>query len=280
MFWFPSFFQSLASIFVYGKHLELVSINLERGRLFIETYDEIAIPFLFVLIPLCKKRWQKVAVFLLFGAIVIPSFLSNFRSRILMFAFAFLASFFFLSTKKIASRVSFLISSLIIIYFTATLLSSVLGFSFVDRFALRHEREDVMTIESRSDHIKESAEMGLAFPFTGIGLGNYYEYLSVSKTNSASVFGWVKKEMAIASTSPHNIFAQIVSETGVISLLFYVGMLGFFARNDSKLLFKNKTSDITKSFVISFWALFLYSVFNPSTTFEYNALFWILRGMI
>ena len=280
MFWSPNLFRSLGEIFVYSGHLELVSINLERFRMFIETYDEIAIPFIFLLITIAKKRWQKLSVILLFLMVVAPSLLSNFRSRVLMLAVALIASFVLLQGKKIVPKLSLLASFLAISFLSIVLLNSFFGFSIIDRFALENEREDVRTISLRGRNIGESAEMGLAYPLFGVGLGNYYDHLPFSQKAKQSIFGWVRKEAEIASTNPHNIFAQTVAETGIVSLLFYVGILIYFAREDFRTMSARRASLLRKSFIISFWTLFIYSIFNPTTTLTYNTMFWVLRGMI
>jgi len=280
MFWSPNLFRSLGEVFVYSGHLELVSINLERFRMFIETYDEIAIPFIFLLITTTKKRWQKLSVLLLFLMIAAPSLLSNFRSRVLMLAVAFIASFVFLQGKKIMPKLSLLASFLAVGFLSIALLNAFFGFSIIDRFALEDEREDVKTISLRGRNIGESTEMGLAYPLFGVGLGNYYDHLPFSQKAKQSIFGWVRKEAEIASTNPHNIFAQTLAETGIASLLFYVGILIYFAREDFRIMSARRASLLRKSFIISFWTLFIYSIFNPTTTLTYNTMFWVLRGMI
>ena len=280
MFWSPSLFQSLGGVFVYSGHMELVNINLERFRMFIETYDEITIPFIFLLITGVKQRWQKISVIIVFLMIVAPSLLSNFRSRVLMLAVAFLASFVFLQGKKIMPKLSLLASLVAVGFLSVYLLNSLFGFSIVDRFALEDEKEDVNTISLRGRNIDMSTDMGLAYPSLGVGLGNYYDHLPFSQKAKQSIFGWVKKEAEISSTNPHNIFAQTVAETGIFSFIFYFGFIAIFAYEDTQILFKKKRSPIQKAYVISFWALFIYAVFNPTTTLNYNTIFWVLRAMI
>ena len=279
MFFSPSFFKRLGENFIYFGHLELVNINLERARLFIETYDEIAIPFLFVIMAKQKDKRVKFLIFLLFLLIAIPSLLSNFRSRILMLAFAFLASLILLMGRQLATSLSILFAFTVVGYLTVMLLNIFFGFSFIDRFTLQHEQEDVRTVELRLKNLGTSAEMGLASPFFGVGLGNYYDNLPAQKSITLSLFDWRRKEAQIASTNPHNILAQTFSETGVISFLFYIFLTFLFVSKDFKVL-KHGQDDYKKAFIISFWTLYLYSIFNPTTTLTYNSLFWVLRAMI
>ena len=276
MFWLPNLYQSVGSWLMYERYFELTMINIERARLFIGTYDEMVIPFLFVLAIKLKKPYQKILMLLLFLFAATPSLLSNFRSRILMLAFAFLASYIFLTSKKVLMKLNFIVTFVVIIYFTASLLNTIFGFSFVDRLTFQNEREDFATVEVRLKNLEKIAEVGLAYPVFGLGLGNPPK----GRFRYVSIFAWVNREAEIASRYPHNIFAQILAETGIFSLLFYVGMLGYFVKTDIKAMLKSQKDIYKKAFIISFWTIFLYSLFNPTITLGYNTLFWILRAMI
>ena len=274
----PSQFVSWAKEFVYSGHFELVNINLNRARIFIETYDEIALPFVFLFFIKEKKSKRKVLYLILFAMIALPSLLSNFRSRVLMLGLSFLASLMFLTKQKLTTSL-FLVASIVVLgLFSVTLLNRTFGFSFVDRFALEDKVEDIGTVELRGSNIKTTVEMGTSYPLFGVGLGNYYDYLSPAKKTTASIVDWVNRESRIASTNPHNIFAQILSETGLISLIFYTGMLGYFGYEDLKTL--TGKDFVKRAFVLAFWTLFSYSLFNPTTTLTYNSVFWILRAML
>jgi O-antigen ligase len=120
--------------------------------------------------------------------------------------------------------------------------------------------------------------MAQSQPLLGVGLGNYYDNLPPEKKSFLSLSNWQNKESSIASTNPHDIFAQILSELGFVSLLFYLIMISYFAISDIKILLKQ--DNFAKAVVISFWSLFLYSLFNPTTTLTYNSLFWVLRALI
>lgn len=208
----------------------------------------------------------------------LPSFLSNFRSRILMLIFSFIMSFVFLTKKKLGQKFIIFFILISIGYFSYTILNYNFKFSFIDRFALTDKKEDVNTIGYRWNNIVVSEEMAQSQPLLGVGLGNYYDNLPSGKKNFLSLSNWQNKEAQIASTNPHNIFAQILSELGFVSLLFYLIMISYFAISDIKTLFKQ--DNFPKAIIISFWSLFMYSLFNPTTTLTYNSLFWLLRALI
>lgn len=277
MFFSPDVFQKIAEIFIFQDHLNLISINLQRARLYIETYDEILIPFVFILLQ--NKKIPKIIVYGLLAIVVIPSLLSNFRTRLLMLVFSFVASLFFISKIRLSTK-AIALSLFVGLFILGSIIGGrIVGFSFVDRVFLGSEGEDVQTVSDRFSNIRGSLEIAKANPVFGVGLGNYYEYIESAKKKSFSLFQWKNKEANIALTNPHNIFAQIAAETGLISLFFYFFMLSYFVVQDIKILV-SKQGNTLKGFVISFWTLFLYSLFNPATTFGYNALFWGLRGLI
>lgn len=274
----PRIFTSFADFFVYSNHLELVLINIGRARIFIETYDEIAIPFVFFYLIKSKINREKIFLYLILVSISLPSFLSNFRSRIIMLVFSYIASFIFLIKKSFRQKFLIFILLIFLGYFSYVILNYNFNFSFVDRFALVDKREDVNTIRYRWNNIMISEEMARSQPLFGVGLGNYYDNLPPEKKISLSLFNWENKESQIASTNPHNIFAQILSELGFFSLLFYLIMISYFAISDIKILLRQ--NNFAKAVIISFWSLFIYSLFNPTTTLTYNSLFWVLRALI
>lgn len=279
MFISPQSFTSFANIFIYEKHLDLVSINLNRSRIFIETYDETIIPLVFLYFNFYKKSAVNLFIYLLLFLISFPALLSNFRSRIVMLFFSFFISFFFLTKKIVREKfvpLTILIISIIISYL---ILQYYFNFSFVDRFALKSEKEDVKTIIFRLKTMIWSEDIAQSSPFLGVGLGNYYDNIPPQKKYRLSPFNWENKESEIASSNPHNIFALLISETGYPSFLFYLIMICYFAIGDFLILSKKKDKK-SIAYIISFWTLFIYALVNPTTTYTYNLLFWMFRALI
>lgn len=278
MFLFPQSFLSFADIFVYRKHMDLVIINLQRARIFIETYDEIIIPLVFLYFNRYKKE-NKATFYLTLFVIAFPSLLSNFRSRIVMLVFSFLSSVFLLSKKTIGQKIIPFLAFLLIGILSYNILQYYFNFSFVDRFALQSEKEDVKTIIFRLRTMIWSEEIANKSPFFGVGLGNYYDNLPPQKKYRLSVINWENKESEIAASNPHNIFALLISETGYLSFLFYLVMMVYFAIGDFIIVFKEKNK-LSTAYIIGFWTIFLYSLVNPTTTYTYNLLFWLFRALI
>jgi hypothetical protein len=279
MFILPGTFLSFANVFIYAKHIDLVAINLQRNRIFIETYDEIVIPFVFLYFYQNQDRVKKGFFYLLMFLIAFPSLLSNFRSRIVMLVFAFFTSFFLLLKKSIGQKFILMVIFVATGFFAYSILQYNFEYSFIDRFALQNQREDINTIFFRFKNLIWSEDMANTSPFLGVGLGNYYDNLPVKKLYHLSLMNWENKESEIAASNPHNIFALIISETGYINFLVYLIMLIYFVMTDLQIIF-NKKNVISISFIISFWTLFIYSLVNPTTTYTYNLLFWTLRVLI
>lgn len=279
MFLQPTFYQKIGAIFIYQPHLELAAINIQRGRLYLETYDEILVPFLFTSTLFKSKKVSTILSLFFFLLIAVPSLLSNFRTRVLMLFFASFVSFIFLPPKKFLHRIWFPIMLFLIGIAVFLILPKIVGFSYVERFTLQSELEDVITVRNRIKNFFYAGEIAMANPLFGVGLGNYYDYLAGRKNVSTSLFSWKNREARIAAGHPHNIFAQLMAETGLVGLFAYLFALAYFSIFDLRVLFSSKRYSY-KTFVIAFWTLFIYALFNPTTTLAYNSMFWLLRGVI
>lgn len=274
----PGLYSLIGKLLLYEGHLEFVSFNLARGRIFIETYDEAILPFLLV-VGVGKTKlesiWNKLLPFL----VVIPTLLSNFRSRLLMLVVS--STLIFTSWFRTWKTLIMGGMMVFILFFVADFISLRLwGFSLLDRVLLRSNYDDIQSLSSRWEGIRRSFELGTSRPLYGIGLGNYFDFLPTTIKNSVFSLSNFYGTVWTSSLNPHNIFAQIVVETGVIGLVYYLLMLGVFLRQDIKILKRAKKNEFQTAAVIGFWTLFSYSLFNPSTTLTYNSYFWILRSMV
>jgi len=167
-----------------------------------------------------------------------------------------------------------------VVYISYLTLQFTYGYTFFDRLSFQSKSEDVETISFREKNLQYSLDLGIKNFLTGVGLGNYYNNLPIHKLNNPEQIS-IQAPLALASQNPHNIFAQILAETGIISLFFYIFMLLYFAIYDFKILLSKKDNLIyNKGFAISFWTLTIYSFFNPSIGLTYNLLFWGLRVFI
>lgn len=280
MFWAPGLFLSIGSKLIYDAHYNLVSLDLHRQRIFIESADEIAIPFLFILFAK-EKVWKRRFLIVAFLMMIsIPSFLSNFRSRALMLGVSFFLTALFMFRKKISEiliPVSVLFLSGVASFYVV---NSIYHFSLIDRFTFQSRNDDVITAISRIEDVERSFHLALSHPLTGVGLGNYFENLPLADKNIQSIFPWVAEESRIAAGSPHNIFALEAEEAGIANLIFFTAFVGYFLYIDYKKIIAKKKDRLSIAYSISFWSLFAYGFVNPATTLPFNALFWVLRAFI
>lgn len=274
MTFYQDYFVKVISNFIYQKHADLAIAKLYQNRLYLDTYDEIVPPFLFIFRSKNNLR-KNLFFYILFILISFFSLVSNIRSRILMLLVSLGGTLVFI--KKINFKKVFIVtfSFLIIGFLINNFMRHYSGFSFVDRILLQDEIGDVKPVNFRLEQIKNSLEMGKA-SLLGVGLGNYYDNLT-SKNSFI-----INKSQLIASQGAqefvHNIFGAIVSESGYISLFVFLIILCFFIKRDIFLL--NKGKDYEKAFVIAFWSLFSYGLFNPILPASYQILFWGIRGLL
>lgn len=268
---FPDIVNSIFKIFLYDKIYDLVTINLARSRTYFETFDETAIPVIFFMLTETKKTGQKIALLLLLLAVVFVSISSMWRTRLAMLVFGSLASIIFIKRNKL--RYAFII----------TLVSCSLYFLFMSfyntnvfrRFDLNEE--NVLSIKSRTDQLSDALMIISQRPL-GLGLGNYYDYLSSSiKEKTYLVFDRIQRQQdSLAEENIHNIFGLIGVESGIPAIIIFAILLVLFIKNDCYIIRTNDYPKIT--FMIGFWIMFIYSLFNPLIAGVANYLLWFLRG--
>lgn len=274
MFFNYQFFLYIGGIFLNKNYIDLVSVNIQRGRVYLESYDEMLIPLILYLWTINKNR-----KFLVWFAFIIPiiSFLSLFRTKIIMLAFALLVSMG-VYLREIKRYYLIPIGIGIMLFSLYWFLSSLQVYTVFDRLTLQYN-SDQATIASRIERWGFALDMGISSPVFGVGLGNYYDHLPSNKQQSISFYQLANQEYDIAAKDPHDIFFSSFAETGTLGLGTFVLLLLYFAKFDLGIL-KNKKNGLEKAFVISFWTLFLYSLANPSSSITYQGLFWLTRSVI
>ena len=277
MIFFQPLYNIFAYVFIYEKQVELSLINLNRGRIFLDSYDESIIPLLFYIYLSQNNSSGKKIFFLLFISISFLSFLSNWRIRILMLFAAWIGSCIYLFNKSKKFILTSSIGILGIGLFVYFIHQSILGFTFFDRLTLQDKNRDVETLLFRGVQFVRGIDEGISTSL-GVGLGNYYDNLQFGEKLLPVSYNIASKEGKYAQEYIHNIFFLYLAESGLYSLVVFMIMCILFVRNDLEIL-KGK-SLLNKSLVISFWTLFSYSLFNPPIPASYQILFWGLRGLL
>lgn len=287
---FPNTFATLARVFVYDRHLTLVLQNIERGRTYIETFDEAV--FLIPVIWLLKRKASKEKAYtiLLFVILGFFAFVSNFRTRILLLGISLLGYLYYTfkigilkNRKKISGIGKTIISGFLILCVVAfaaeTYSLKTFGFSYIDRLAFRDKREDVETISFRVRQLKEAYYQSKANMGFGVGLGNYYDYLPASREYSYfhRLFQ-TKERVSGAAEYVHNIFGTFLAEGGLWSFSIFSILILKFIYDDYNYLWRNKNEKTLLVFV--FWGLFAYAMLHPFVPFSLQGIFWFVRGSL
>lgn len=264
-------FMDIAKNLIYDRHLSFILYNLGRGRIYIDTYDEAAIPLLLT-VNIVSSSFPS---YLLLGITAFFSFISNWRIRIIMLFFSLVSTF--IALKKVKTQLFLIL--LFIIFSIGYLVNLVsirtLGFSFLDRLTLQEKVEDVISLSYRTEQIKSAFEMGLTSPF-GVGLGNYYDNLTTKAKTPAGLYDRNVQEGTEGNL--HNIFAAFIAESGYISLVLFLIILVMFVKSDIKTL--KRKNKYKRAFVISFWTIFIFTLLNPNVGGAYQVFFWGTRGLL
>lgn len=267
--WSLDFFKFI----VYQKHFAFVEANLQRGRLLTDVYDEISIPFLLEIPQMIRKK-NSILNYIFVCLISVLAFLSNFRSRLLMVLFGILGSLA-IFRKNISLKYIFIFITLLIISGIAVdaFSNRIYNFSLVNRVLLQDQVEDSGTLFSRLNQIKNAINMGES-NILGVGLGNYYDNISVT----SKLYDNYSPVAKGADEYVHNIFGTIIAESGYPSFIIFIIILILFIMSDIRVLRQN--DQYKKSFVLSFWILFSFSMFNPIVPTSFQVLFWGIRGLL
>ncbi len=279
IYFFPSFFITFLSTIISSGYVNLITMNIERNRVYFDAYDEITIPILFYVIT--KKNYPAVTTSILLiittSIISVISLLTNFRTKLVMITVSILSSFITFIPKFKKTAILLLLFFCITITIVYSFASSQLHRTIFSRIQLEDYTEDVKTLSSRLEQGQKALEIITSNPFLGIGLGNYYLY--ENSYNAFTIPDKNTRNIILDSQLPHNYILILIVESGLITGTLFLLLLFIFAKNDLY-IFTNNGDLLHKTIVISFWTLFIYSQFNPSIGITYQTLFWTLRSIL
>jgi hypothetical protein len=286
IYFFPNWLK-IFQFFIYEKYLDVLRVNLWRNRYFIEFLDFALLPFIFYQFFLFEnnykstsQRIKKITIgIVLFSFSIFFALISNFRTHILMLFFSLIFVFLFIFNKKTNLR----IKSLIIFFFLFFSLNFIVKNFFIkttfERFNL--QEEELGSIIGRFKMWDYAKEMFFSKTLIGVGLGNYYDYLPNKEKITFSLFEFSKLLNQVTLIDPHNIFFSLLSQAGILSNVFLLALIFYFLKKDYSFIKINDNKlNLIKTFIISFWSIFLYSLINPGITFHFWALFFVFRAVI
>jgi O-antigen ligase len=284
IFFFPSIFRTIAKLLVYDRHLGLVLDNIDRGRIYIETFDEAV--FLIFLAWLAKKFLKKERFFaiILFAIIGFFALISNFRTRVLLWIISLAGYIFYKVREKsktldIKRIITFITVSILIVGIAAEMLSlKIYGFSYLDRLSFRDRREDVETVYFRFEQIGQALSLSKTNSLMGVGLGNYFENLSFTKSYPYFHFLDRTKTIYGGAEYVHNIFGTFLAEGGLIGALIFFILSLKFIKDDWNIYKKGKNENIL--LITAFWGIYIYAMLHPFVPLSLQGAFWVTRGML
>lgn len=283
LFVFPDIYFGVGQYFIYKNVLDITQAHFAFGKLFDDSYLEIIIPTLIFYISNKKEKNSNLFTNILYFTLVLIigfiSFISNFRYRFLAFLFSLFFSFSIfksrVNTLKIAIG-TFLI--LLTFQLGSSISTQIVGHDLIDRILLQSKIEDYGTVEWRLNMYQESSDMGRAHLF-GVGLGNFYDNLQGNKFISPIAPERQKTSLGALTGGPHNIFFQVLAETGLAGLLSFISLIIFFIYKDFNLI-KKKVMKEKPVLIASFWTLMIIAQFIPSINLTFYSLFFIFRAII
>lgn len=269
----------LNSIYNQG-YLQFFLFQVNRDRLFGDSLNESMIPLFFVL-TLKQKNKQKIFPLLFVVLIIIffTVFISNWRTKTLIFIFSFISSFilFVRSNKKIL----LLFLGVGIIFFIAVfgfVSKQISGTNILSRFTSELDEYGSNSNTARLQYWKDAMDIGNASPLFGAGLGNYFDVLSQSAKSKNMSTSISFNQKFILIDDPHNLFFSAYANTGALGLFTLLILMLYFIISD--IFSFNKQILTIKGFIIVFWSIFIYAFLNPWMYFQFLAQFWIVRAIV
>lgn len=260
--YFPSI-HSLFSAITYERYFNLVLSDIERGRYYATSYDEVIVPLLF-----------SEGKFFLAALVSGITLVANFRTKILSLFFVCI-SYLLLKDERIKNNLLKVFFGIIIVgVISATF--SISNENYLERLNIG-EGDQIETITSRADQIASGFYLG-KMPL-GVGLGNYYDY--VPTRNKRNIVSTKNEQVRMREVhdSIHNNFASILAESGYLAFFIYTALILHFLWRDI-LCIVNQKSKHKNVFILMFWGLFIYGFLNPGVALSYQFQYWFYRGLI
>jgi len=273
LFIFKDPFLLLLQPLLHEGTYSIIQMNLDRGRLFFDSYPELLIPLFMANKHLnMRLRWLAVVMVLF---IVLAS---GFRTNFVMAVFALTLSGFVFYENKMFRILKGIHKSIgkgaVIVVVILTLLMGLRGVvetGYLKNNALERllsdEQAERSTIEGRLVYAKLGTELFLSNPIMGVGTGSFRDYLTIRKDRYS--INRANLQIFDDARDPHQFLVTIASEGGIIALGLFLLFLIYSFRSDWK---RRRVGSIL------FWTLFLYGMANPvATSIPFHVLLMLFR---
>lgn len=264
---------------IHVNYINLIKAHKENGKFFFESYFVSLVPLIMYLIHKAQKFKNKL-IFITIGFVIFfLSLASNFRAIVVLLGLSILMAIY--NYKKWAIKILFfyLFTTLSIFVLYASVLKLNIHRTVINRFLIE-SKEDYDSLNLRLAFYLKGLKIGFSSSLLGVGLGNFRDSISLNQ----SVDQIFKNKQKVANfqqatyTDPHNIFIKTFAETGLVGLLSFVYLVGFFILSDFHRI--KKGNILLYSLIFAFWSNFLYGMVNPTYALAYLGFFWLMRGLI
>jgi len=292
LYFFPGVTLDVLKNVYIGTTFDILKANYDRGRIFLNFFNELSIPILFYYLfqrgkrVVIKRKIHTITFILpllLLFAVFTAAFFANWRIRMVDYLFGLTASVFIF--KKFFGKQKIIFYSFIGIFCLLVSISVILSASqngtIIDRFFTFKEYGVEKNLPvSRMRLWAKSIEVARTFPLFGIGFGQFPYYFGGQIANVRSMFVENNLLTTVIFNSPHNIFFTNLAEGGFLGLLTFLILILYFIKNDVVILFDPAFPTTVKILIIQFWTLMVYGLFHPTDSNEFYFLFFVLRGSI
>ena len=237
-------------------------------------------PFLFLItfniFKLKKNNLSKVLIFLSTILIIFSIFITGDRAPFFTLILISLFILFFFNKKLIL----IFLSSLILILYIAGLNSDKKQRYFDQSLTAFGIENNEFTLDTGYGHLFYSAiTIWIDKPLIGAGTKNYRKICDRDKYNFET-----KRNIQLCSTHPHNYVLELLSETGLIGLIFFY-LIFFYLLKDpeliKKILKKNLDNLNIKFSIISLtFILWPISTTGSILTNKSSIILWFIFGIV
>lgn len=275
-----NYFNILPVFFLQKEIVNAYLTDTARNRYWFIINSEAFIPLAFFYLVDKKRLNKKYLVPLVL--LISFSLLSNIRTRLVQNIFAIFTSLILIlivgGFKNKKTAFNLVIGIIIFFFLILNMVTSINSYNIISRLNL--ENENLSTIISRKEFASLSIDYFKSSPIFGIGLGNYTNQKILNdKFNTFSIQKNQQEYHLAVADSPHNIFFEILSESGILGIISILILLVYFIIRDIR-FFKFKKSTLTSYLILSSWTNFIYTLFNPYNTIYIFGWFWFMRGII
>jgi len=249
-----------------------------RSRLLLTTYNELFFPLIMLQIMFAKMAYKKTIYCIGLLLIVILSFLSGWRIRIILIILGVIILFIHaIKTIQIQKR-SFLIILLLLFIVTIffNCLLNIQGSSIKGLFV---NEDSINSNITRISIIQEYYSIFSSFPIMGVGLNNTISYRVKDYINPLLKVNKNNLELFLKADG-HNFFLDILTETGIIGLISLLIFLIICLHNDIKLISYSNIKNNPELFglIFCFWLIIIFSLFHSIEGYRFYSLLFIIRA--